>query len=145
MRDSEGNILQLRYKNKPWQVLIVCILLNRTSRTQVEPIVDVLFKEFPTLYHFAHAHYKPDKWSKLVEILRPLGLYNRRAKTLNSFANDCLDFGVSAETVSSLRIRGIGLYGSDCYMIMYHGQRHLNCEDGALVNYLNRLSREECT
>lgn len=143
MRDTEGNILQLKYKDKPWKVLVVCILLNRTSRTQVEPVVEELFKQFPTLYHLAHVHEYEGVLQKLVSILKPLGLYNRRAETLIKFANSVLDHGLSPKTVESHLIYGVGNYASDCYMIMYHGQRHLTCEDGALVNYLEKLKREE--
>lgn len=64
-----------------WSVIVACSLLNRTHGRQVRPMVEAFFERFPT----------PDAVllatdQELAERLRPLGLYNRRLRTLRHMA-----------------------------------------------------------
>ena len=78
---SPGGLLQEKYLPDEWKVLVCCILLNRTKRAQVEPIVDQLFNVYPNACAMAEANL-----DDLANILRKLGFQNRRAKSLVKFS-----------------------------------------------------------
>ena len=74
-------LLQEIYQDDSWKMMVCCILLNLTKRQQVDKVRHELFSKYPTEYEMIEA----DE-SELAEILKPLGLYNRRAKTLIKFS-----------------------------------------------------------
>ena len=70
-------LLQEIYQPDGWKMLTCCMLLNLTNRKQVDTIRDELFSKYPTPKDMMNANQ-----SELAELLKPLGLYNRRAKSL---------------------------------------------------------------
>ena len=80
-REIERPLLQEIYQDDAWKMLVCCILLNLTQRKQVDGVRHELFTKYPTEYEMMEA----DE-DELSEILRPLGLYRRRAKTLIKFS-----------------------------------------------------------
>ena len=70
-------LLQEIHKDNPWQMLVCCILLNLTHRRQVDKVREELFDRWPTPEHMMEANE-----TELAELLKPLGFYNKRAKTL---------------------------------------------------------------
>ena len=75
-REIERPLLQEIYQDDPWKMLVCCILLNLTKRQQVDEVRHKLFTKYPTEYDMIEA----DE-DELAQILQPLGLYKRRAKT----------------------------------------------------------------
>ena len=80
IREIIRPLLQEVYKEDPWKMMVCCILLNLTKRQQVDIVREELFKRYPTEYDMIEANEK-----ELSELLKPLGLYNKRAKTFCSF------------------------------------------------------------
>ena len=74
-------LLQEIYQQDGWKMLTCCMLLNLTNRKQVDTIRDELFKRYPTPNKMMDANQ-----SELAELLKPLGLYNRRAKSLKKMS-----------------------------------------------------------
>ena len=98
-------LLQDIYKNDPWKMLVCCIMLNLTTRKQVDKIRHKLFKKYPNPRDLANAAV-----SELSKMLTPLGMQNKRAVTLIRFSLEYLD-GFSdllncTESVSMQKIRG---------------------------------------
>ena len=124
-------LLQEIYQNDPWKMLVCCILLNLTKRQQVDGIRHELFSKYPTEYEMMEA----DE-DELSEILKPLGLYRRRAKTLIKFswmwANGFND-------VSELY--GIGEYARDSWEIFQMDNFDTKPKDKVLLEYLHQ---EKC-
>ena len=81
IRDIIRPLLQEIYQDDGWKMLTCCMLLNLTNRKQVDTIRDELFKKYPTPHDMMKA-----KHSDLANILKPLGLYNRRAKSLRKMS-----------------------------------------------------------
>ena len=81
IRDIIRPLLQEVYQDDPWKMMVCCILLNLTKRQQVDGVRHELFDKYPTEYEMMEADEE-----ELSEILKPLGLYNRRAKTLIKFS-----------------------------------------------------------
>ena len=124
-------LLQEIYQDDPWKMLVCCILLNLTKRQQVDGIRHELFSKYPTEYEMMEA----DE-DELSEILKPLGLYRRRAKTLIKFswmwANGFND-------VSELY--GIGEYARDSWEIFQMDNFDTKPKDKVLLEYLHQ---EKC-
>ena len=124
-------LLQEIYQNDPWKMLVCCILLNLTKRQQVDGIRHELFSKYPTEYEMMEA----DE-DELSEILKPLGLYRRRAKTLIKFSwmwvNGFTDV---------MELYGIGQYAKDSWEIFQMNNTDINPSDKVLSSYLYMESK----
>jgi endonuclease III len=101
-----------------WRMLVGCILLNQTSRQQVDDVYPKLFEMWPNapaLRFASHPH--------LFDVIRPLGLQNRRAITLTSFSTWWATRSPAVEEDSMLEMDppGIGEYARDSWVIFKLG------------------------
>src|SRR5579863_669063 len=60
-----------------WYILVVSIMLNCTTRKQVEKVLPAFLQRWPTSQQFVNA--APND---VVEVIRPLGFANRRSANL---------------------------------------------------------------
>ena len=121
-------LLQEIYQNNPWKMLTCCIMLNLTNRRQVDGVRKILFKKYPTAKHMM----KADEM-ELALLLKPLGLYNRRAKTLIRFSKEYMrgfnDVG---------KLYGIGRYAMDSWEIFQNDNTQIEPTDKVLLQYLEQ-------
>ena len=120
-------LLQEIYQNDDWKMLVCCMLLNQTNRKQVDTIRYKLFNVYPTAKHMMKA-----KTEILVEILRPLGLYNRRAKSLIKMSEGYVK-GLPVD-----KLYGIGRYALDSWEIFQCGNHNVQPTDLVLQEYLRQ-------
>ena len=107
-------------------MMVCCILLNLTKRTQVDDIRHELFRFYPTPQDMAKCDEKI-----LSILLQPLGLYNRRAYTLKRFSQDYINgFNDIQECY------GIGQYGKDSWEIFQNNNKKVKPMDKVLQEYL---------
>ena len=124
---SPYELLQEIYFDDPWKSQVCCILLNCTRRVQVDRVRAELFEKYPTPERMAEAD--PEE---LATLLRPLGFYNRRARSLIRFSTEWL-----AKNWSHPReLYGIGQYAADSWDIFYNDRLDINPDDGVLVKYV---------
>lgn len=115
--------------DRPWALLLCCILLNQTSRAQVDPVLARLLAAFPDAASLASADV-----AQIEELLRPLGLHRRRARTLIAFSAAFL----KGEWRKPEDLPGIGRYGSEAHELFCRGQwRELEPQDHALRWYID--------
>ena len=115
--------------DRPWALLLCCILLNQTSRAQVDPVLARLLAAFPDAASLASAEV-----AQIEELLRPLGLHRRRARTLIAFSTAFL----KGEWRTPRDLPGIGRYGSEAHELFCRGQwRELEPHDHALRWYID--------
>ena len=119
-------LLQEIYINNEWKMLVCCMLLNLTNRKQVDTVRDELFKRYPTPKVMMNANQ-----SELADLLQPLGLYNRRAKSLIKMSRGYVK---GFKDVSELY--GIGQYAKDSWEIFQNNNRKVNPTDKVLLEYL---------
>ena len=125
-------LLQEIYQDDSWKMMVCCILLNLTKRQQVDKVRHELFSKYPTEYEMIEA----DE-SELAEILKPLGLYNRRAKTLIKFSWMWINgFNDIKE------LYGVGQYASDSWEIFQMNNMNVNPTDKVLLEYLHQENHE---
>jgi len=126
-RKIERPLLQEIYQDDPWKMLVCCILLNLTKRQQVDGIRHKLFDKYPTEYKMIEA----DE-DELSEILKPLGLYRKRAKTLIKFSWMWVN-GFS----NVMELYGIGQYARDSWEIFQMNNMDVKPTDKVLLAYLD--------
>ena len=125
-------LIQHDYLDDPWNMMVACTLLNRTRGTTVKPILRELVERWPTAKAVASLDEGTDEYRQFVELIRPLGFYNRRASTLTRMAQDA----ASGRVVGVWH--GIGQYAMDSWMIFVIGQV-VDAEDKELRAYLEWL------
>jgi len=115
------------YKNDPWKMLMICMMLNQTCYKQVDKVREQFFNRFPTPEDLLLASDQ-----EIIDIIRPLGFYNRRAKMWKKFSHEWLEWdGSNVET-----LHGVGKYASDSWKIFQQGIYSINVEDKELKKYL---------
>lgn len=124
---SPYELLQEIYYDDPWKSQVCCILLNCTRRKQVDQIRDQLFSTYRTPSEMAAADAV-----ELSEILRPLGFYNRRARSLIKFSHEW----VTKDWNHPRELYGIGEYAAASWDIFYKNEIWIEPNDGVLVKYL---------
>jgi endonuclease III len=116
---------ELLWPNR-WQCTVACLLLNVTTRKQVNQVWPTLFSEAPGPEELLEL---PEE--RLKEIIAPLGLKNQRVKRLRKLAE-------AWGQVPHEKLPGVGKYAWQSDRIFFHDDLLLNetVEDGALVGYL---------
>ena len=131
-------ILQEIYKDDPWKMICGCILLNITTRKQVDAVRDRLFERYPDSLAMSQADLE-----ELGELLRGLGLWRRRAETLKKFSTEwgelMLEMGERLPMPEVVHCcTGVGKYAVDSYKIFVLGwdMKPSDVEDKELKKYL---------
>ena len=115
-----------------WRILVSCLLLNLTTRKQVDKVIDRLFHKYPGPCSMAHA-----KDSELHDIIKSLGLVNKRVKTLKRFSQEYM----TKKWKSPKDLFGCGKYADDCWHIFCKGDwQSVSPSDHALNKYHDWLS-----
>tara|TARA_Y100001963_G_scaffold124056_1_gene174542 strand:- start:362 stop:796 length:435 start_codon:yes stop_codon:yes gene_type:complete len=110
-----------------WKILVTCILHNQTSRKQVDKVYENLFHQYPSAESMANADQ-----TNLASILKPLGLYNRRSKSLIRFSQEFL----ASDWKTPSDLYACGKYADDCYKVFCTGEwREVSPSDHALNRY----------
>ncbi|XP_050760879.1 methyl-CpG-binding domain protein 4 [Gymnogyps californianus] len=105
---SPFNLVQETLFHDPWKLLIATIFLNKTSGKMAIPVLWEFLKKYPSPEITRTAD-----WKEMSELLKPLGLYELRAKTIIKFSDEYL----SKQWKYPIELHGIGKYGNDSYRI----------------------------
>jgi len=109
-------------------MLICCIMLNCTSRKQVDQVREEFFKRYPDALEAEMAD--PEE---MAELIAPLGFKNRRTSTIIRFSHDW----VNLDWEEPSELYGIGKYGQDSWEIFQKGNLNVEPTDGVLNTYLD--------
>lgn len=123
----------------PWKLFLSCILLNRTTAVQVRSVVWDLLKAYPTPETLVEA---PE--DDLERLLRPLGMYRKRAAGIRRFSRDYMSTPKEIWRDDPTVLFGVGQYASDAFKIFCLGEwQSVTPEDKDLKKYVEFLSRTE--
>lgn len=123
---SSYDLIQEHYWPDAWKMMVCCMLLNMTTRKQVDGVVD----------HFFTKYNSPEEASKanvdeMIEIIKELGLVNRRSISVIKMSQEW----ITNEWNKVIELHGLGQYAQDCYD-MFINRYHLeNPSDRAIKNY----------
>lgn len=124
--------LQAEYASAPWRVLVICALLNMTSRDQVRPMLPDLFERWPNAEAMAKAG------PGLEETLRPLGLQDQRARRLRRMSDEFTRLEVlSGYHVE--RLYACGMYSAEAFRVFCQGDTSFFPGDRVLREYVEVL------
>ncbi|XP_059965582.1 methyl-CpG-binding domain protein 4 isoform X1 [Mesoplodon densirostris] len=124
---SPFNLVQETLFHDPWKLLIATIFLNRTSGKMAIPVLWQFLEKYPS----AEVARTAD-WRDVSELLKPLGLYDLRAKTIIKFSDEYL----TKQWRYPIELHGIGKYGNDSYRIFCVNEwKQVHPEDHKLNKY----------
>ncbi len=124
---SPYGLLQEDLWPNEWLILISCMMLNCTSRKQVESILPEFIRRWPTPGDFLKAND-----ADVAELCKPMGFSNRRTFNMKKMTERYL----SSDWKHASELPGIGKYGARAWEIFCEGK--LGDEppgDHALVKY----------
>ncbi|XP_050568749.1 methyl-CpG-binding domain protein 4 [Cygnus atratus] len=124
---SPFNLVQETLFHDPWKLLIATIFLNKTSGKMAIPVLWEFLEKYPSPEIARTAD-----WKEMSELLKPLGLYALRAKTIIKFSDEYL----TKQWKYPIELHGIGKYGNDSYRIFCVNEwKEVQPEDHKLTTY----------
>ncbi|WVY93177.1 hypothetical protein V8G54_032265 [Vigna mungo] len=130
-------LIQEDHAHDPWRVLVICMLLNRTSGTQTKKIVSDFFNLCPNAKSCTEVPRK-----EIEETIRTLGFQHKRAKMVQRLSEEYLDESWTHVT----QLHGVGKYAADAYAIFVNGMWDKVRPADHMLNYywefLYRIYRE---
>lgn len=130
---SPYNLRQEIYRDDPWKMLVICIMLNQTSFRQVDMVRDQFFIRFPDARSMVNADA-----DEVASMIKPLGLQNMRSKKLIRFSKEWMNW--DRNELSSLH--GIGEYALHSWMIFQEHDGSVEPNDKVLIKYMEWAKRE---
>lgn len=110
-----------------WKIIVSCMMLNCTSRKQVERVLPTFFKKWSGANELLCADI-----DDVTETIAPLGFKNRRTKNLLNMSRSYLE----GKWTDPRDLPGVGEYGARAWEIFCANKLGDNPpEDGALVLY----------
>lgn len=128
-------MVQQQIKNE-WEHMVGVIMLNQTGRKPVKYVLPKFLKKFPNPKSLLNS--TPDE---VIDIIKPLGMYNIREKRLRGMSRDYLTWDKNDANM----LYGIGKYGSDSYEIFFKQNYNVKPTDKELIRYLNELNQSKRT
>lgn len=119
----------------PFWMLVACILVNRTKWAVALPVFQKLRRKYPDTYHLCRV---PD--GTLRAVLRPLGLQDRRSKSIRDLAKSWQQFMEDPDADGLLTLPGLGQYALDSYRIFVLREKDVRPGDKKLKEYVRHLS-----
>lgn len=134
-RRSPLGLIEELFCNDPWRLLLSTILLNRTSRVQLDAVLHTFLSKWPTPQSVVDSN-----WEEISSVIAPLGIRHRRAKGLIRFSRDFLchvaGTGCSLTRGQVLSLYYCGDYACDAYQIFIQGNINVLATDHALQDYI---------
>ena len=135
---SPYNTRQEQYRDDPWKMLMVCFMLNQTSHKQVDQIRDEFFSRYPNAQAFLDG-----KDAEIVELIKPLGFYNRRLKAWKQFCQQWVDLNTDSPSLAQLiELKGVGKYALDSWKVFQLYEYDTKVEDHVLNWYVDWAKAE---
>lgn len=107
----EFRLIQEDYSDDPWKVMVCCICLNLTSGRVARGIIAEIFDRWPDAKQLS----KADEL-ELACLIKPLGLYNRRCRSLRRFSEDYMRY--EKKQIKLDQCHGIGTYALEAYKLV---------------------------
>ena len=126
-------MVQQQIKNE-WEHMVGVIMLNQTGRKPVKYVLPKFLKKFPNPRSLLNSTRE-----QVIDIIKPLGMYNIREKRLRGMSRDYLTWDKQNANI----LYGIGKYGSDSYEIFFKQNYSVEPTDKELIRYLNELNQDK--
>lgn len=132
---SPFGLLEEELYSDPWKLLVSCMLLNKTTASQVRNVIWKLFSKCPNPQAAMAAN-----TTDLEVLLHPLGLFRKRALAIQKLSEEYLNSNWQRPE----ELHGIGKYAADAYYIFVRGEwRDVHPEDKDLKKYKSWLEETD--
>ncbi len=130
------------YRDDPWKFLMICFMLNQTSHKQVDTVRDAFFSRYPNAESMKFA-----KEEDVIDIIKPLGFYNKRAKSWKNFSSEWIHLTEKYDTqkppvTEIAKLPGVGRYALDSWKVFQLYNYNIEVEDHVLVWYVEWARKE---
>mgnify|MGYP006273815175 CR=1 FL=1 len=126
-------MVQQQINMDPWSHMVGVIMLNQTGRKPVKTVLPEFLHRWPTPQALLRS-----RIIDIEEMIKPLGMWRRRAKTLYRMSIDFLSWDLDR----AKDLHGIGQYGDESYRIFFKGER-FEPQDKELRRYLGYPVKEK--
>jgi methyl-CpG-binding domain protein 4 len=124
---SPHGLLQESVWPDEWLTILICIMLNCTSRKQVENVLPEFIRRWPTVSDVCKADIV-----EVSDVIKSLGFANRRSNNIKS----CAAAFCSTTWTDIRQLPGCGEYAGRCHDIFFKGElSETEPDDGALKLY----------
>ena len=127
-------MVQQQINMDPWSHMEGVIMLNQTGRKPVKTVLPEFLERWPTPESLLRS-----RIIDIEEVLKPLGMWRRRAKILYKMSIDFLTW----DHDDARDLHGIGKYGSDSYEIFFKNNLSVQPTDKELLRYLREIAEED--
>lgn len=142
---SPFGLLEELFVDDPWGLLLSTILLNRTTRVQVDAVLYRVLQEWPSCESVIEANV-----ARLAQVIRPLGMNLRRAAGIIRFSKEYITLleqksiqtgqdkdqvALSLTRVDVTRLYYCGAYAYSAYRLFIRRDWNHDPADHALVAY----------
>lgn len=132
-RHSPHCLIQESLYPNEWLVLVVCMMLNCTTRKQVEKVLPEFMRRWPNARDFIVA--EP---TEIADVIRSLGFANRRSQNLLKMTRHYL----AGPWEHASELHGIGEYGARCWEMLFRCEVGKTVpKDHALLEYWDYVRR----
>ena len=131
-----SGLLQEQLNKDPWKIFVCCIFCNLTKRVHAEPYFWEFLEKWSTPEKAAVLNEE-----ELQEMIKPLGLAERRSRSLKLMS---IDYLAKNWKDNAKVLYGIGKYGDDAYRIFAKDEwKEVEPTDSALKFYINWKKENE--
>ncbi|KAK8533822.1 hypothetical protein V6N13_028491 [Hibiscus sabdariffa] len=128
---SEAPLLQEDHAHDPWRVLVICMLLNRTSGNQTRKVLSDFFTLCPDAKTATEVAAE-----EIEKAIKTLGFQKKRAEMIQRMSQEYL----WKEWTYVTELHGVGKYAADAYAIFCTGKGdRVTPTDHMLNHYWNFL------
>lgn len=105
---SPYNLLQEVYREDVWKMMVCCMLLNQTTRRQVDAVRHNFFSRWPNARKAMNAD--P---TEMAHVIRSLGFSNRRTESIIRMSREFME----KPWKKPIELYGLGQYAQDSFDI----------------------------
>ncbi|GMJ03973.1 hypothetical protein HRI_004066500 [Hibiscus trionum] len=128
---SEAPLLQEDHAHDPWRVLVICMLLNRTTGNQTRKVLSDFFTLCPDAKTATEV-----STEEIEKAIKTLGIQKKRAEMIQRMSQEYL----WKEWTYVTELHGVGKYAADAYAIFCTGKGdRVTPTDHMLNHYWNFL------
>lgn len=135
---SPYHLMQERYQDDPWALLVGTILFNMVHGSKARPVLERFLRRWPDP-ESVKSEDDMSYWTvkKMANMFRPLGFQNRRADRIWRMTHDFIRLRPDTNHDVDIRdLHGIGKYGADSFDMFYRGYLVKDAEDKELQKYV---------
>lgn len=138
---SPYNLMQERYRDNPWALLVGCILFNMVRGSKAQPVHEEFLKLWPNPYVVGADFIDPctcvPMGLAMRTMFKPLGFQNRRTDRIIKMTLDFLELRPDLNpSVPIKKLSGCGKYASDSFEIFVRGKLVDDVLDKELKKYV---------